>query len=66
MWVADIQQETRPDRHAPRLYVLAKFIQSLDVFGQNAETRLFRGESEVAEFTIAVWVFIIDLLAALV
>ena len=28
----------------------------------NAETRLFRGNREVAEFTAAVWVFILDLL----
>ena len=32
----------------------------------NAETRLFRGKSEVVEFTTAVWVFIVDLLASLV
>ena len=32
----------------------------------NAETKLFRGKSEVAEFTTAVWVFIVDLLASLV
>ena len=36
------------------------------MFGQNAETRLFRGKSEVAEFTTVVWVFIVDLLASLV
>ena len=32
----------------------------------NAERRRFRGKSEVAEFTTAVWVFIVDLLASLV
>ena len=32
----------------------------------NAETRLFQGNREVAEFATAVWVFILDLIASLV
>ena len=37
--------------------------QVLSVF-VNAETRLFQGNREVAEFAAAVWVFILDLIAS--
>ena len=53
----------------PRLKLVTTVeLQSFQVLSVsvNAETRIFRGKSKVAEFTAAVWVFTVDLLASLV
>ena len=67
MWVADIQQQTRPDKLAPRICMFWPNSSSRWMrLAKTPEQDFCREKSEVAEFTTAVWVFIVDLLASLV